>query len=149
MTRRFNPNEPRDPFGRWTGILDALRAPDAGFTIHPHTGASPTSGFQVGVSGRTLKVNGQIPTLDQLSAMSEGELTDHFDQWLEQNADAFDNQNMHIGAWHEPGTQRIHFDLSEHVADRATAVRLGRQRNQVAIWDNANTEPINTGGTGD
>lgn len=39
-------------------------------------------------------------------------------------------------------------EVSFHVADRATAERLGRKYNQISIWDWENCEEISTGGSG-
>lgn len=40
-------------------------------------------------------------------------------------------------------------EVSFHVADRATAERLGRKYNQISIWDWENCAEISTGGTGE
>ena len=39
-------------------------------------------------------------------------------------------------------------EISFHVPDRATAIRLARKYNQISIWDWENGDEIRTGGTG-
>ena len=39
-------------------------------------------------------------------------------------------------------------EISFHVANRATAIRLAKKYNQISVWDWQNCDEINTGGTG-
>jgi 8-oxo-dGTP pyrophosphatase MutT (NUDIX family) len=131
-----------------SSMMDALRT-NGGFTIDARTGASPTDGYQVGIDGHTMQVDGQIPTIDQLNNMSAEELAGHVEKWMGDNADLFDKPNMMVGGWHDTSTGLVHFDVSEHVPTLDQAVQLGQERNQIAVWDNANAAEIATGGEGD
>jgi len=64
------------------------------------------------------------------------------------NSDVLQKDSMHLGSWADE-TGKVHLDVSEKVPSRATAIKLGRARNQMSIWDNARKKLINTGGTGD
>jgi hypothetical protein len=52
----------------------------------------------------------------------------------------------YLGTWLNEG--KVYLDVSQNVQQRETAVRLGRERNQKAIWDVVNMVEIETGGTG-
>jgi hypothetical protein len=54
----------------------------------------------------------------------------------------------YLGLWHNKEDNKVYLDVSENVQDKSTATRLGRERNQISIWDVVNFEEIGTGGTG-
>ena len=107
-----------------------------GFSVTP-SGKVPTTGFQVALQGRTesLPLN-----LENVKA----DIAAH----VQKNADVYKDPAMHIGGWNSPYTGKVHLEPSQNVSDRTTAERLGRERNQVSIWDNKNFADIKTGGTG-
>jgi len=63
----------------------------------------------------------------------------------EQKADLATGKN-YLGTWLNGG--KIFLDVSENITDVGKATRLGRERNQIKIWDVANQVEIDTGGTG-
>ena len=67
-------------------------------------------------------------------------------RWAEKETDVLSEPNIFFGGWVAQGD--VWLDPSEYVADAETAQRLGRERNQIKVWDNANHEEIDTGGTG-
>jgi hypothetical protein len=149
--------------GVWPGQEDGGKAADPDMAKwdplqpSPKDGSIPLHGYQVGIAGHTMKVvDGHVPTADEINAMSEQELAGHYKRWLRENAAYFDDPNMHVGGWHDPVDHRVHFDLSENVAGKQEAIRLGRERNQVSIFDNEAAARgdwdhafIDTGGSGD
>lgn len=56
-------------------------------------------------------------------------------------------RNIHVGAWKNDG--EVVMDVSRRVKRAKQAKRLGKQRNQIAVWDNRHMREIPTGGTGD
>lgn len=52
----------------------------------------------------------------------------------------------YLGTWEHEG--KVYLDVSENIMDETEATSLGRERNQIEIWDVANQKTINTGGTG-
>jgi len=52
----------------------------------------------------------------------------------------------YLGTWLHEG--KVYLDVSENIQSRLEATRVGRKRNQIKIWDVANQEEIDTGGTG-
>lgn len=148
----FDPDQPRDNDGRWTDsgfrALQGKVKRDEGFTVHPRTGVVPKTGYQVGLGGKTMK---PIPTVDEFLHGDEEVLAERFDNWLAENAEAFDDPEVHIGGWADRDTGLVHLDPSKHVESLAEALDLGspERENQIEIWDNVNKVGIPTGGRGD
>ena len=53
----------------------------------------------------------------------------------------------YLGTWLNGG--KIYLDVSQNMMNREEAIRVGRERNQKAIWDVINQVEIDTGGTGE
>jgi hypothetical protein len=147
---------PRAPDGRWetegdheatkpmdTGVLGSRAAAgleSGGFTLHPYSGSAPTTGYQVAMTGRTQ----QYPAADMHDTEA---LTRAFDDFLSKNSDILTpGGNVYIGGWEEGG--QLWLEPSENIESRDDAVALGQSRDQIAIWDNANGQAIDTGGSG-
>jgi hypothetical protein len=145
--------------------IENLRAPDGGFTIDPVTGGSPPgtgsgSGngpYAVAQPGLTYKdpATGEIPTAKDFFAADAdhpGEIrgTAMVADFIRQNADVIDQPGMHIGAWNDPETGRIHIDPSEvfPAGQGQAATAAGRAQNQISIMDLSTFQTISTGGTG-
>jgi hypothetical protein len=107
-----------------------------GFSVTP-SGKVPTTGFQVALQGRTESAPLNLKNV-------AGDIAAH----VAKNADVYKDPAMHIGGWNSPYTGKVHLEPSQNVPDRATAKRLGSERNQHSIWDNKNMTDIKTGGTG-
>jgi hypothetical protein len=125
-----------------SGAMAIIRntKPGEGFSITP-SGKIPPTGYMVSLPSRTTSVN--PPDLQGPHAQ------DIINGHMKQNADVYtNNPNMHIGGWHDPDSKMMSLDPSENIKDRATAVRLGQERNQKEIWDVKNGVGIKTGGTG-
>ena len=58
-----------------------------------------------------------------------------------------DPSDVYLGTWVDD-TQMVHLDVSLNIPDLDEAVKIGRKNNQLAIWDVANMDEIDTGGTG-
>lgn len=107
-----------------------------GFSVKPD-GTVPTKGFQVALQGRT-----------DAQPLDLNNVAQHVAAHVAANADVYRDPSMHIGGWNSPYTGKVHLEPSQNVKDRATAVRLGKARNQVSVWGNRRSEDIPTGGTG-
>jgi hypothetical protein len=102
-----------------------------GFTVHDHYGDAPRTGYMV-----SLSKSGEYSfPLDRLTPEAIG----HYRKV--HAADLRDPDN-YLGAWVYQG--RVYLDVSQHVRDRATAVRLGQQRDQLAVYDLAANAAIDT-----
>lgn len=147
-TKDFDPDKhPKDEHGRWattgaaTAMQEALRD-SGGFTVDPHTGASPTTGYQVAIPGHALD---PLPRVDDVLAMNDDEFGQLVEGWINDNAEAFEGDAVYVGGWEQDG--RLYLEPSEHIEDRDEAVAAGVDRGQAEIYDNATGETIRTGDT--
>lgn len=133
----------------WADLME----PDGGFTINQTTGEQPKEGFAVAIRGHS-----SITKSEEFFSGEPGNEKGRkiIKDWLVEKAELFDDDSMHIGAWHNPKTGEIVLDPARVISDRKEAIRAGVEANQIAIadlaaiargdWDNAF---IDTGGTGD
>ena len=135
-----------DQVGRAPKVNDAAMniirgtKPGEGFSVTPG-GKTPTTGYMVALPSRTTSVNP--------ADLHGGRAQDIINGHMQANADVYSNNpNMHIGGWHDPDSKMMSIDPAENIKDRSTAIRLGVERNQKAIYDLKNKRDIETGGTG-
>lgn len=122
-------------------MMAALADPDSGMTIS-RDGDVPETGYIVAVEGHSDTIPAAEFTADREAA------TDFVDQYLADHAEKLDEPGMMLGLWHHPESSNIVFDVVEHVSDREEAVRLGAERDQIAIFDLEALDVVPTGGTG-
>lgn len=113
--------------------LKELTEANGGATVSLATGAMDPhdAGYYVG---------GLVPsvTLHRDSNVVAYSLTaDSFRNTIPVNRDG-----VYLGTWIDTETDTVYFDASEHFTDRTEAMRVGRLRNELAIWDIANGEEI-------
>jgi len=53
----------------------------------------------------------------------------------------------HLGAWEDSG--KVYLDAASVTKRPGEAIRKGRARNEISIWDNKRMKEIKTGGTGE
>lgn len=70
-------------------------------------------------------------------------------RFLRDNDDLLQDPRNCIGTWYVRETQQTVLDVSAVFSDPAAAEELGRQYNQIAIFDLHAAEEIDTGGTGE
>lgn len=117
---------------------------NGGFTWNPHDGTTPRSGYVVAIQGHS-KILPYSP--DDPDAWDK--LRTSFVDFYKQNKNFFTDPAIHLGGWYDKDHNEFVFDPVEVVDDLDQATKLGRDRNQQAIWDIANGTEIDTGGTGD
>jgi len=113
------------------------------FTVE-QSGDVPTQGVSVAVRGATHAFSvAEAQANPQLWINS---LADHLEANLDKMAKA-----DHFGTWIEDidGVPHIWAEPTNIIMDRATAVKLGVERNQKGVFDVGKGEFISTGGTGD
>lgn len=66
-----------------------------------------------------------------------------------QNQDLLADPRTAIGTWYNEEDDTTYLDVTAVLPDREQAVALGRQYNQIAIYDLLRGEEIATGGTGE
>ena len=120
-------------------IVERVRA-NGGLSVSMVDGSEPTGGFMVAKGGKQSAIVDADEFYDPVkgpAAMSS---------FLKENREL--GEGSYLGLWHNQADGKVYFDVSENIMDRATAIQAGRDRDQISIWDVANLEEINTGGTG-
>lgn len=90
---------------------------------------NPNSGYFVSLPNRELQINRNNFNDEVLR------------EFLTKNAGLLCRENNFVGGWIE--NDIVYLDVSEQIADKRTALNLGVQRNQLAIYDANNGKVIN------
>lgn len=95
---------------------------------------NPSTGYMVSVPGFTCIVD---------KPKTEKEFHQHCADYLEHCFIRFaEKSNTYLGFWIN-GNELV-IDISENISDRDEAIRLGKKREQLCIWDCANKCEIDT-----
>ena len=157
---KYSPDQARDSDGRFASgsgsnaaagltpqrIGEAIdEARQGGFTLDPRNGHTPTTGFQVGGHAEPLRI---------ATDSTPEEIAHKMQQFLEDNKELYkDNPKMYLGGWIQPAgngrEEHLCIEPSFNVGSKQAAFDLGKQLNQISIWDVKNFEEHNTGGTGE
>lgn len=103
----------------WSELAD--RAQRDGFTVRVPSGEVPTTGYMVAFDGHEERVPAVLLCAESVAG------------YVARHWDALTQENAYLGAWLEAGV--VYLDVSEWVPTRDMAVRLGLERNQLAVWD--------------
>lgn len=122
-------------------ILERVKA-NGGLSVNMLDGSEPTSGYMVAKGGDI----GDIVPADKFFDPKEGPKA--LGSFMKANRDTL-TKGSYLGLWHNTEDGNVYLDVSDNILDRGTAERAGRERNQISIWDVANFQEINTGGTGE
>jgi len=101
-------------------LLKAIKK-NGGFTLDSKGNFYTGKGFAVATEG-----NEKTFLLSRLNLFNLAEL-------IKQYSKKLDSDNLMIGAWVEGG--KVFFDVSEVVENRDQAIRLGKERKQLAIFN--------------
>jgi len=105
-------------------LLDQVRQPDGGFTVHTLSGDIPKTGYALSLH----------KDREQIVPMKELKLAD-LARFAVKNADLLSRKDHYFGAWHNPQDDKVYFDVSQVVHNAAEAERLGRAADQLAYFD--------------
>lgn len=120
-------------------IVERVRA-NGGLSVSMVDGSEPTEGFMVAKGGK----QSAIVDADEFYDPVKG--PEAMSSFLKGNREL--SEGAYLGLWHNQADGKVYLDVSENIMDRATAIAAGRERDQISIWDVANFEEIDTGGTG-
>lgn len=123
-----------------SNILTEIRANPGGFSLKPQDGAKPTGGYMVSLPGHTA-----IVRESDLSGPHAEKILAEFSK---EHSTALSQKGAHIGGWTDKESGQTYLDISHNIKNKNAAVRAGRTRNQIAIWDVKKGREIRTGGTG-
>ena len=102
---------------------------NGGLTIKPFTGEKPSGGYMVALQGYEL----QVP----LSEFFTGVVADYIGEHAQK---LMDNPSLCVGTWVNEGS--VYLDLSENVPSLDKALELGRERNQLAVFNLSTFEEV-------
>lgn len=121
-------------------ITDRVRE-NGGLSVSMVDGSEPTEGFMVAKGGK------QSAVLDADEFYDPARGYQALSSFLQANREL--SQGAYLGLWdNSAGDGKVYLDVSENIMDREAAILAGRERDQISIWDVANFEEIDTGGTG-
>jgi len=143
--------------------IKSLQEKDGGFTVRLVDRTSMPSGWAIARDGQGVIVPKSTMFRDGKSTL-EGRLIlmafidEHITQLM--GKEDTKDRTTALGAWHNPDTGLIHFDVTDVFSKESTsqkeAIRLGAERDQISIadldkvkaedWDNAFHESGGTGG---
>ena len=101
-------------------VEDTLK--DGGLTIKPFTGEKPSGGYMVALQGYEL----QVPVTEFFTGIVADYIGEHAQKLMA-------NPSLCLGTWVNEGI--VYLDLSENVGSREQALALGKERNQLAIFN--------------
>jgi hypothetical protein len=106
------------------GLLDQIKQPNGGFTVHAVTGRQPTSGYALSIykDRETTKPVVDLQLIDLV-------------RFAKENEDLLRQPDNYFGVWHDPKSNLVYLDISIVVRSATEAERLGRQNQQGAYFD--------------
>jgi hypothetical protein len=111
-----------------------------GLSINMVDGSMPKTGYMVAKPPSFGKIVDAVDFSDPVKGPKI--LSDY----MKRHKNDLGNGKNYLGTWLNDG--KVYLDVSENIQSKSTATRIGRERNQKAIWDVANLDEIDTGGTG-
>lgn len=123
----------------------AKLATSGGFSSRPFAEPSePTTGTMV-----SLPVSAGLNLTLDLATLSEEELRAVLKPWLRKALlYLVEHPNTYLGGWYDSERGRLHFDVSDRYEDRMQAMKVGMERNQLAVYCIEEHKEYSTGGTG-
>jgi hypothetical protein len=111
-----------------------------GLSINMVDGSMPTTGYMVAKPPEFGRIVDEIDFINPVKGPKI--LSDY----MKTHKNDLGNGKNYLGTW--LNESKVYLDVAENIQELFEAIRLGRERNQKAIWDVANLDEIDTGGTG-
>jgi hypothetical protein len=127
--------------GLTQSVLDRVRT-NGGLSVNMRNGSEPSSGYMVASPVKKAPI---VDADDFYDPIKGRKILGDF---VKANKSTLGSGKKYLGLWHNKEDNKVYLDVSENVQDKARAVQLGRERNQISIWDVVNFDEIQTGGTG-
>lgn len=121
-------------------IIETVRR-EEGMSVKIDSGLQPTNGYMV-----ARKEHSKIVSAEDFFDATKGRKI--LGDFLKANRERF-GKDQYLGLWHDTKTGKVYLDITDNIQDRKKAEDLGRERNQISIWDVVNKVVIETGGTGE
>jgi phage head maturation protease len=137
--KKNRPPAKESPPSELPSLLSRL-ADTGGFSWSPNTGKAPKDGYMVALTGHTVQFDKSL--LDD-----PDKAADAIVDYIHFNRDLFStNRELYVGGWIEGG--KLWLEPSERIEGREDAIKAGKERDQIAIFDVAAGDVIETGGKG-
>ena len=94
---------------------------NGGASINMATGKVPATGYMVSRAGSEI--------ITELPMMR-----DHLERFAQAYQEELDNPDTYLGTWLDPETGLVYLDISDNLDNLDTAVALGAERAQLAIY---------------
>lgn len=116
----------------------AIREPDGGFTIDPHTGKSPTKGFALSVHPK------QSVVIDHADKLADHQIRHAVKKFRHKNVALLNKPGNKIGGWNDPDsdTHKGYLDVSTVVKTPKQAFDLGKKHDQKSYFDVKNKRSV-------
>lgn len=111
-----------------------------GLTINMVDGSMPTTGYVVAKPPEFGKVVTETDFFDSVKGPKI------LSQYMREHKTDLASGKNYLGTWVDKG--KVFLDVSQNIQSKSNAIRLGKERDQKAIWDVVNQVEIDTGGTG-
>jgi hypothetical protein len=118
-------------------LIDVVRAWNKAMDIKP-IGMGESNTF------KKAWVDGRI--VDEIDFINPVKGPKILSDYMKTHKNDLGNGKNYLGTW--LNESKVYLDVAENIQELFEAIRLGRERNQKAIWDVANLDEIDTGGTG-
>jgi hypothetical protein len=134
--------------GSWAGGLNPDVASDivrftqewGGLSINMVDGSMPTTGYMV---AKPPEFGTIVDAVDFNDPVKGPKILSNY---MKRHKNDLGNGKNYLGTWLNEG--KVYLDVSENIQSKSRATKIGRERNQLTIWDVANLSEIDTGGTG-
>jgi hypothetical protein len=130
------------------GAFVAHTRANGGASMSPRTGTILPEGHEAYmVGGHPDKSGNRIPS-KIVPADEFGE--EHVRDYAASARNVIDpvDRSARIGSWHNTDDGNVYLDVSSHMLDPHSAVKAGRERNEISVWDNKHMRELPTGGNG-
>ena len=104
-----------------------------GFSVHPMTAESPTTGFMCAT----------VPNAEKIIDSKEEVTEKLVDEYFAQHKDYLSSRpKLHLGGWINAEEGKVYLDLSERFETQEEAEKAAIEHKQIAIWDVKNKKEI-------
>jgi hypothetical protein len=104
-------------------LADAIKR-HGGFSVKNHVDDGPTAGYMVSKNKST-----------EQAFPEDGFGAHDIQHYLDEHKHELSAPNAYFGAWHDPETQKVYLDVSHHYPSFEEAKKVGRDANQLALYD--------------
>ena len=117
---------------------------------HNEHGGATFSLYFGNVAGQNLYAVSLYPEPERAITISGKSLSPaDMEGFIKANLDLLADPRVCIGTWYYEDTDATYIDITAVLAEEQMAIELGRQYNQIAIYDLMRSEEIETEGTGE